>query len=1245
MGNGWHHIVVVFSKEDTTVYVDGKPGTTVASEYAIDEILGDASVLQIGKANWGTGEFYKGYIDEYKIFNYAMSQEQVKALEPEQMQVPQQIAYIDFDDANPGTLTGELAGDGIIVSPLTNDPIITNEDSYNGQSLKLDGDASVKVTDVNGESLLTGLDEMTVSYYSLLNPVAEWNYTFYAANGDKQAGEDATYAGIWERCINGDSRLEVDRMHGEDTAELVAEIPNEYIWHHIVVVFTRDGIRTYVDGTLANNDTTKTYSLRNILGNKSILQIGKSNWAGGDYYHGYIDEYSIYNYAMSDAEVAAMENRTYEEVVLNLGNTINGATTFTSYKSFSVDNADPFDDDWTTDDGEGRRLDIRIPYDENGKATITLPDHASLENGFSLIEGDKKHSVVQSEDKYQWELVGWYNIATKEYYDVSRESCTVEISSKDKNVFYASWQAADYSPATPDDSKLDSSVVDTSSFIEMHVFDYNELFGMDSLTATQSGTSSEVWTAHLNDDDTFAIVDDSDPVNCWHYGSVANAKDRTGKNVYCGYVPFAGIVSSKEDALLKNLFDPETKAMGVKYVGEGNYLFSYDPETETYSYDSDMHGADYNQDEERFYVLNDPQYHTANQGQTTGFFPFNASTENLVYNNGSTNNWFGMTCELDFWLPDDSGTANANQIEGTGADMTFNFSGDDDVWVFVDDRLILDLGGVHHRVAGNINFSTGEVTYPVLVNDVVEQQTFSVENGFKAGGHTLKIYYMERGGNESNCKITFNIVPRWEIEPPSVNTATVKKEWENTTEIPESVTVALYDGDVEVEGSEAVLSEKNDWSYVWEGLDVYEADGETPKEYQVLEKDVPEGFEVSYELSKDSHYDYWTHVTTGDLSDGYKIVIANGVESEDGMSNVLGHDLLMQEVTISNDIIFTEDITEEYQWTVEMSQNSGQWGEFFYLNYEDEDGSVHYLSIKSGELKVVEDKADASVFLIHSTGDLNDSSSDYRISVDEYGDLIVTNKVSIGEDNGDLSEGSADRAHICGYKTVASTVFNYTITNTYIVKKEAEATLRFRKVSVNPDGTLGSGLSGAEFKFYGNDYDVANSQIVPLFTWESNAEGYMEWQQLKPGIYYLVESKTPEGYVPLGTAVKVIVTDSNEDGVAEVTLEKPANWAEAQYITAETGTNGDMLITIRIPNEIAEPDDPDPTPTPVPEPTPTPIPDPTPTPTPTPTPEVPKLPQTGQMNWPIPVLAVLGLALVALGWILRRKEKHCSYEK
>lgn len=271
LGNGWHHIVVVFSKEDTTVYVDGKPGSTVASEYAIDEILGDTSVLQIGKANWGTGEFYKGYIDEYKIFNYAMSQEQVKALEPEQMQVPQQIASIDFDDADPGTLTGELAGDGIIVSPLTKDPIITNEDSYNGQSLKLDGDASVKVTDVNGESLLTGLDEMTVSYYSLLNPVAEWNYTFYAANGDKQAGEDVTYAGIWERCLNGDARLEADRLHGEDTAELVAEIPNEYIWHHIVVVFARDGIRTYVDGNLANNDTTKTYSLRNILGNKSIL--------------------------------------------------------------------------------------------------------------------------------------------------------------------------------------------------------------------------------------------------------------------------------------------------------------------------------------------------------------------------------------------------------------------------------------------------------------------------------------------------------------------------------------------------------------------------------------------------------------------------------------------------------------------------------------------------------------------------------------------------------------------------------------------------------------------------------------------------------------------------------------------------------------------------------------------------------------------------------------------------------------
>ena len=71
-----------------------------------------------------------------------------------------------------------------------------------------------------------------------------------------------------------------------------------------------------------------------------------------------------------------------------------------------------------------------------------------------------------------------------------------------------------------------------------------------------------------------------------------------------------------------------------------------------------------------------------------------------------------MKTSVDFFLPDDVGSngGNCNKSQEE-KDMRFYFSGDDDVWVFVDDDLVLDLGGIHERCAGDINFSTGEIRY------------------------------------------------------------------------------------------------------------------------------------------------------------------------------------------------------------------------------------------------------------------------------------------------------------------------------------------------------------------------------------------------------------------------------------------------------------------------------------------------------------------------------------------------------
>ncbi len=145
----------------------------------------------------------------------------------------------------------------------------------------------------------------------------------------------------------------------------------------------------------------------------------------------------------------------------------------------------------------------------------------------------------------------------------------------------------------------------------------------------------------------------------------------------------------------------------------------------------------------------------------TGFFPY---TSHTLYNSNndnygdalgsqSTNHYVGMTIETTFVQPKDG------KIDGKN--MVFEFSGDDDVWVFIDDQLVLDLGGIHPKVSGIINFKTGKVTYTPLNNSGPQVVTNFMEDNQNAWSdytkHTLKMFYLERGNGASNCSIKMNL--------------------------------------------------------------------------------------------------------------------------------------------------------------------------------------------------------------------------------------------------------------------------------------------------------------------------------------------------------------------------------------------------------------------------------------------------------------------------------------------------------
>ena len=189
----------------------------------------------------------------------------------------------------------------------------------------------------------------------------------------------------------------------------------------------------------------------------------------------------------------------------------------------------------------------------------------------------------------------------------------------------------------------------------------------------------------------------------------------------------------------------------AKTVAEGlNHLFQYDSATGLYSYDSDTNYAYYNiassNSEKNFIVYDKKDYHGSTGSHKTGaFMPFSSLTDNTASNKYA----FGMKVSFDFMQPKNG------QINGK--DMIFSFSGDDDVWVFVDNKLVLDLGGVHDMASGTINFRTGEVK----VNDTVNTSLRNIFGKLFSdySSHTLKFFYLERGEGESNCSLKFNLPP------------------------------------------------------------------------------------------------------------------------------------------------------------------------------------------------------------------------------------------------------------------------------------------------------------------------------------------------------------------------------------------------------------------------------------------------------------------------------------------------------
>ena len=399
-------------------------------------------------------------------------------------------------------------------------------------------------------------------------------------------------------------------------------------------------------------------------------------------------------------------------------------------------------------------------------------DEEVLEEAETIDQMDNEETVTGGD---------WILTALQPFH--SEETLTIEMTDGSKYIINVTDLDTHQDGKKPD--YVNDTVDTIAEGIKIVMFDYGPE-KLDNVNNTYNSTD----TSGINKNHTLKF---------YSYGTNGN----TVNNFTGGAYAMQGVVRSKlvngypevndRSETLAYLFDPTVAVNGKEVKSlNANYLFRRMPQhgMELF-YDSDQNYAYL--DGNNFKVYNDTYLEEGADYENPfriGFYPYNDYDNRYQCIHGNNFNWgckgskdwrvrdqvghynhhFGMTVEGKFYMTDDK--MITNETTGQKEEMRFKFSGDDDMWVFIDGVLVLDIGGIHNPVDGEINFTTGQVTvsaaktanggsaYALGTNTTIAQafaKAGETWDDSPLSHHDIKIFYMERGGMYSNLAITMNL--------------------------------------------------------------------------------------------------------------------------------------------------------------------------------------------------------------------------------------------------------------------------------------------------------------------------------------------------------------------------------------------------------------------------------------------------------------------------------------------------------